>query len=192
VGKNLNTPLKPREAKFIAEYLKDSNGSRAAIASGYSGNSAAQEAYRLLHENPGVMAAIAEARKGLKELGIYNLEKAMKEADDVIAFAKETENANAYAKAFELKAKLNGLLVEKHDVRTSGFVLQISGIGKTPPAPIAKTEEGTEVLPAEESNQEVTNLAVQRSLSFMKAMRSFAGLWDQSVLQSPLRVLSRS
>jgi hypothetical protein len=37
----------------------------------------------------------------------------MKEAGQAMEFAKETGNANAYVKAVELRAKLNGLLIDK-------------------------------------------------------------------------------
>lgn len=52
--------LSPRMLIFAKEYVKDSNGTRAAIAAGYSPRSAAVQATRLL-ANPGVQAVIRAA-----------------------------------------------------------------------------------------------------------------------------------
>ena len=40
----------------------------------------------------------------------------MSEAKDTMQFARETENANAYCKAVELRAKLSGLLIDRVEV----------------------------------------------------------------------------
>lgn len=121
--------LTPRQALFVSEYLKDSNGSRAAIAAGYSPLAAKQRAYELLHNSPEVVAEVDAARSELARAGVYNLKHAMDEADAAIRFAKETKNGNAFVKAVELKAKLSGLLIDRKDVRTlSGFKINIAGV----------------------------------------------------------------
>lgn len=120
--------LRPREASFVQEYLKHGVASVAAVAAGYAKSNAKNAGWRLLHKNEAIAAAISDARKSLVEKGQYNLEKAMIEAEEAMKFARETENANAFTKAVELRSKLNGLLVEKHDVRQVGFQIQISGI----------------------------------------------------------------
>ncbi len=120
--------LTPVQAKFVAEYLKHGDGAAAARASGYTGKSPKSKAYQLLHTCENVKSAIADARKALVTQGKYNLIKAMEEADDVIAFAKEHKNPNAYVKAVELKAKLNGLLIERHDMKMTGFHVSVAGI----------------------------------------------------------------
>lgn len=52
--------LAPKRRKFVREYVKSLNGTRAAIKAGYSPKSAAQEANRLL-SNAQIRAAIAKA-----------------------------------------------------------------------------------------------------------------------------------
>ena len=48
IENNFENTLLPRQKKFISEYLIDLNGERAAIRAGYSRNSAAVQACRLL------------------------------------------------------------------------------------------------------------------------------------------------
>lgn len=122
-GKGLN----PKQRAFIKNYVTHGSALRAAKEAGYSIKSSSDAAFRLLR-NKQVKQMIEEARiVSVKETG-YTLAKAMEEAKDVMDFAKETENANAYAKAVELRSKLNGLLVEKHDVRQVGFHVNVGGI----------------------------------------------------------------
>lgn len=125
---NTKKPITPQQAKFVQEFLRSGKQTEAAVAAGYSKATAPARATRLLQNCAAVKEVIEEARKAVVEKGTYNLEKAMSEADDAIQFAQKTNNANAYVKAVELKAKLNGLLIEKHDVRLSGFAINISGL----------------------------------------------------------------
>lgn len=121
--------LTPKQQLFIAEYLKDNNGARAAEAAGYSKQNARSQAYQLLNHQPAVITALEEERKKLQVATQYNAERAMAEAEDAMTFALQTENANAYVKAVELRAKLTGLMIERHDVRQAGsFQIQIFGI----------------------------------------------------------------
>jgi phage terminase small subunit len=52
-------PLTPKQARFVAEYLKDLNATQAAIRTGYSPKTAAQQASRLL-TNAEISAAVSE------------------------------------------------------------------------------------------------------------------------------------
>lgn len=54
--------LTPRQARFVAEYLRDLNATQAAIRSGYSPKTAEQQGSRLL-SNAKVSAEIAERRQ---------------------------------------------------------------------------------------------------------------------------------
>lgn len=120
--------LTPKQLLFVAEYLKDNNGARAALAAGYSKASARRQAYQMLNHQPEIKAAIDAERKKLQTAAGYNLEKAMAEIDDAIKFSIVTGNATAYAKLLELKTKLHGMLIERHDVRQLGqFTINISG-----------------------------------------------------------------
>lgn len=61
------------------------------------------------------------------------LADALREAQEGIAFAILTRNANAYAKLVEHRAKLKGLLVDKIDLRSQvAFTVMIGGIDPPP------------------------------------------------------------
>lgn len=53
--------MTPKQARFVEEYLKDLNGTQAAIRAGYSENTAESQASRLLR-NAKVMNAVVEAQ----------------------------------------------------------------------------------------------------------------------------------
>ena len=57
--------LTPKQLRFVEAYLLEPNGTQAAISAGYSPNSAAVEASRLL-TNPKVVAELAERRRVLE------------------------------------------------------------------------------------------------------------------------------
>lgn len=54
--------LTPKQARFVAEYLRDLNATQAAIRAGYSAKTADQQACRLL-TNVKVSSAVAEAKQ---------------------------------------------------------------------------------------------------------------------------------
>ena len=127
--------MTPRQAKFVAEYLKHGNATQAAINVGYSSKYAKNRAYDLMHRSPMVMEALAEAQKAVGTLAIYNGDKAMKELDDAMAFARETKNATALARCIELKAKLTGLMTEDREGKgQANFQINILGVDNPAPA----------------------------------------------------------
>ena len=72
---------------------------------------------------------IGKAKSILKA---YGLKEAMKEIDEACEFAKFTKNATALANLLMLKAKINGLVIDKMDHRISGsFQINISGISSS-------------------------------------------------------------
>jgi phage terminase small subunit len=121
--------LNPQQERFVSEYLITSNGTRSAIAAGYSPKSAHSTSQDLL-KHPAIKAAIAKGVEKIREKGIYGLEMAMKETEEGMEFARATKNATALASILQLRAKLNGLVIEKMDHRMSGsFQINIEGIG---------------------------------------------------------------
>jgi len=112
---------KLKKKKFVAEYLKTGNAAQSAKTAGYASKNRPTN----LMKDPGVKSDIAAARKLLEAEGVYNLRMAMDETDEAIAFATETGNANARIKGVEHKAKLNGLLIERQEIRTSSFQIII-------------------------------------------------------------------
>lgn len=76
--------LKPKQQIFIAEYLKDHNGTKAAIAAGYSAKGASTQAMRLLR-NVQVSAEIARKQAELLQKLDLSAEKVL-QALSVLAF----------------------------------------------------------------------------------------------------------
>ena len=133
-----NSPAKPYELEFVRVYLKTSNISAAARAIGVSSASA----YNMLKLNHVVRKLIAEHREKMHRRTHYTAVVAMEEAERSMDLAEATGNATAHAKAVELRAKLNGLIIDKMDTRVAAaFTIAISGIDD--PA----TPKATQVLP---------------------------------------------
>lgn len=127
--------LSPKQIEFLKHYLATGNGMQSALKAGYAKGNASRTASLLINHNPAFQKALKAAREEAIKDGSYNLKKAMAEADEAISFAKETENANAFVKAVELKAKLNGLLIEKHELIRVPLEINIMGIGARPSLP---------------------------------------------------------
>lgn len=93
---------------------------RAYVLVGYSEQGAAQSANRLLR-NADIAARVAEIRSNVNERVVekiaYDVCAAMSEAEQARALAMDAKNPRAAVAAVELKAKLNGLLVEKKEIR---------------------------------------------------------------------------
>ncbi|QDL39325.1 terminase small subunit [Rhodoferax sediminis] len=71
--------LKPKQQKFVDEYMIDLNGTQAAIRAGYRANSAAELAYEYLRK-PQIQSAIAAARKAQQERTQIDADRVMLEA----------------------------------------------------------------------------------------------------------------
>ena len=67
--------LTVKQKRFVAEYLKDSNGARAAIEAGFSPRTATEIAYQLLHKTSLVMEAIRmKEEEHLRKIGVTSKE----------------------------------------------------------------------------------------------------------------------
>lgn len=98
-----------------------------AIVSGLSQADAYRQAYNAANMKPatvqkraselmanGVVAGrVKELRQPVVEKVQYDLQQAMAEAAEAFGMAKKRENGGAMVAAVQLRAKLNGLLVEK-------------------------------------------------------------------------------
>lgn len=62
--------LTPRQARFVAEYVKDLNGTQAAIRAGYSEKTASSLSYELLQKTTVQSAIAAAARKHMQRAEI--------------------------------------------------------------------------------------------------------------------------
>ena len=77
-----------------------------------------QEAASRLMADSKVSARVAELRAPVVEKLQYNLEQAMLEAAEAFEVSRSKENGGAMVAAVTLRAKLNGLLVERKEIRT--------------------------------------------------------------------------
>lgn len=68
--------------------------------------------------NPVVQQAIQDMQAKARAVVSYSLAQALRDCDTAAAFATEHKNPNALVKAYELKSKLSGLLIERVEVRT--------------------------------------------------------------------------
>jgi hypothetical protein len=135
-------PLNEQQRRFVENYLRHGNGTKAAIQAGYSAKSAAGQATNMLCKNKMIMHLIREHQKKSEARADYNLATAMAEAREGMDIARDTENAGAYVQGAKLRSQLMGLLVEKHQVQ-AGFSIQISGIDD-----FKELKEATEIVPA--------------------------------------------
>lgn len=74
--------LKPKQRKFVAEYLKDQNGTQAAIRAGYAKNSAQQQASDLLL-NPLIRQAIDKHLEKVTDEALVTVEYVIQGFRDV-------------------------------------------------------------------------------------------------------------
>lgn len=102
----------------IVSGMSQADAYRASFSAGKMKNETIhQEASRLMADR-NVAARVAELRKPVIEKLRYGLEQAMREAEEAYTVSKAKENGGAMVAAVTLRAKLNGLLVEKKEIRT--------------------------------------------------------------------------
>lgn len=142
-GKAFQKPLNIREMKFVKGLIAGKSQTLSALEAGYPKSRAGTDGSELM-KDPRIIAELASVRAEIRREAHYDLRAAMMEADEAIQFARETENANAYVKACELKSKLNGLLIEKHQHQVASFSLNIGGINDE--LPKLQTNVPSEVL----------------------------------------------
>lgn len=117
------------QQKFVQEYVKDFNATKAAIRAGYSPASAKFYASKLL-DDPRIIKAINEltdATQAIAQVKLnINIERVLKELAD-IAFSRDTRIATKdKLKALELLGKHLGMFREKHEISgPDGGVIEV-------------------------------------------------------------------
>lgn len=106
-------PLTPKQQRFVSEYLKDQNGTQAAIRTGYSAKTAKQQGSRLLAD-PRIQAAVRAGQKKVAKKAEVTVDSLMAELEQARKLALKEKQASAAVTATMGKGKLAGLLVEKH------------------------------------------------------------------------------
>ncbi len=77
--------LNPRQERFVLEYLKDGNGTRAAIRAGYAASSAAVHAHRLL-KNEKVLDKIRAHQDRVQKRNDVTVDKTLRELAELAFF----------------------------------------------------------------------------------------------------------
>ena len=115
--------LTPKQERFCVEYLTTGNAS-AAYRLAYNAENSKPEGIHVnaskLLKNAKVVLRLQELRAPVVAAARYGLQEAMSECSDAIALAKSTENVSAFVSAIALRAKLNGLLVERRETGKPG------------------------------------------------------------------------
>jgi len=101
-----------KQQRFVHEYLKDQNGTQAAIRTGYSEKTAKQQGSRLLTD-PRVLAAVQAGQKKVARKAEVTVETLMAELEQARKLALKEKQVSAAVTATMGKGKLAGLLVEK-------------------------------------------------------------------------------
>lgn len=109
---------------FIETYCSGCTALDAVKRAGYSTKNPGTRARDLLRI-PRIAEAVDKLKAEMRENAKYNLKEAMKEADKAIEFAYQRGQPMAVVKGVEHKAKLAGLLIERHDVNLN--VINIEG-----------------------------------------------------------------
>jgi hypothetical protein len=116
-GRKPNTAeskLTKRQARFVAEYLRDHNGLQAAIRAGYSKRGAAVIASKTLML-ANVAAAIDAEMQKLAERNAITTSSLLAELDEARALALRLGQASAAVQATKERAILAGLRVERRE-----------------------------------------------------------------------------
>ena len=108
-------PLLNKLQRYVEGISRGRASFPAAKLAGYSDSYARVIATRT--KNNAIVAKTLESvrTEGMR-MAIYDLARAMKEADDAASFAREHKNPMAVVKAVELRSRLSGLLVDRVEI----------------------------------------------------------------------------
>lgn len=112
--------LTAKQARFVEEYLRDSNGTQAAARAGFSRKSAARQAVDLLH-NPHVRAQIEKRQAKIQEQTGDTVERIIRELQEHRERAMEIGDLGAANRAVELRGKHLKMFADRteHDIGES-------------------------------------------------------------------------
>jgi phage terminase small subunit len=109
--------LTKKQQQYVQHLASGMESRQAARLAGYSESFSRVAAHRLKGK-PEVMKAIEHIQTEGMKLAIYDLATAMREAQEVIDFAKKHKNSMAYFKAVQHRADLSGLLIDRVEIAT--------------------------------------------------------------------------
>ena len=107
-----------KQQAFVNEYIIDSNGTRAAIAAGYSAKTAAVKASTLLNE-PEIKEALAEIQKQSEQRTQITVDMIINQLwDESLGLCQDTNSKSRVAALTEI-AKIRGYHVDKKELSGS-------------------------------------------------------------------------
>lgn len=112
--------LTAKQEKFcqsVASGMSQADAYRSAYDAGKMKPATIQETASRLMSNPKVSARVAAIRKPVVEKVQYDLEQAMREAQEAYNISKGKEQGGAMVAAVQLRAKLNGLLIDRAEIK---------------------------------------------------------------------------
>lgn len=104
--------ISPQQLQYAEYRAQGLTQGAAALKAGYKSKTGAYKA----DKNPIVRRYLSEIQRSAAIRIGYVVATAMDEAQQGMVFARETENAAAFVKAVELRAKLSGLLIDRVEV----------------------------------------------------------------------------
>lgn len=108
------TPFTTKEERFIAEYLVDGNGVRAATAAGYSAGNARSQAHQLL-KRPHVSRAINAGKKRITKKLDITAERVLSRLSHLSSKAEAARQFTASVNAEKLIGQHLKMFTEKHE-----------------------------------------------------------------------------
>jgi len=123
--------LSDEERSFVRAFVEQPVATKAylTIHPGASSKDTKNGAAKFMARH-GVKSAIAlgrrEVAQTVAQAAKYDRQAAFHELDRAIGFAEQTDNATAMVRAVELRARLTGVLIDRQEVKQSGFQLVIN------------------------------------------------------------------
>lgn len=111
-------PLTPRQQRFVQEYLTDLNATQAAVRAGFSAKTAGQIGARLLKDVK-VRAEIVKGQGKAADRNELTVDAHLAELDRLATHALAAGQVSAAIRAQELRGKVAGFYVERHEDVTS-------------------------------------------------------------------------
>ena len=112
--------LNDKQEKFAQSYILHRNATEAAKTAGYAVGSAANQGYRLIHDE-----AIAERVRELENELVTNVD-VIEEIENQYTFAKANGHTNSAIKALELLSRVRGAKSDKDiDISKEGLEMSI-------------------------------------------------------------------
>jgi len=105
--------LSEKQAKFVAEFLKDHSPPAAALRAGYS-----QKSGKRLLGVPVIAAEIAKQQSTQAVESIVTLPMLLRESGAALEVAEQSQNASAMVAVIQLRAKLSGQLLDRPGANT--------------------------------------------------------------------------